>query len=40
LNQRINKSIIKQIPGAGHMCNMEEPEVFNSLLSQFLSSLL
>jgi 3-oxoadipate enol-lactonase len=39
LNQRIDKSIIKQIPGAGHMCNMEEPEVFNNLLSQFLSSL-
>jgi 3-oxoadipate enol-lactonase len=39
LNQRIEKSIIKRIPGAGHMSNMEDPEVFNNLLSQFLSSL-
>jgi 3-oxoadipate enol-lactonase len=39
LNQRIPNSILTQIPEAGHMCNMEEPEVFNNLLSQFLSSL-
>ena len=32
-------SIKKEIAGAGHMCNMEAPEEFNALVSQFLVSL-
>jgi pimeloyl-ACP methyl ester carboxylesterase len=39
LHQKITGSVKKEIAGAGHMCNMEEPEEFNSIVSQFLSGL-
>ena len=39
LHQKITGSVIKEIAGAGHMCNMEKPEEFNALMSQFLISL-
>jgi pimeloyl-ACP methyl ester carboxylesterase len=37
LHKSINHSIKKQISGAGHMSNMEQPYAFNSLVYQFLS---
>ena len=36
LHEKIPGSIKKEIAGAGHMCNMEAPEEFNALVSQFL----
>lgn len=36
LHQNIKQSVKKEIAGAGHMCNMEKPEVFNHLVYQFL----
>jgi pimeloyl-ACP methyl ester carboxylesterase len=27
------------IPGVGHMSNMEDPEAFNALLTEFLSGV-
>jgi 3-oxoadipate enol-lactonase len=38
LNKNINQSLRKKIPGAGHMCNMEKPDAFNHLVSDFLKS--
>jgi 3-oxoadipate enol-lactonase len=38
LHKNIKHSSKKEIPGAGHMCNMEKPAAFNSLVSNFLSS--
>ncbi len=37
LNTRIKHSSKIEIPGAGHMCNMEMPEKFNDLVNQFLN---
>jgi 3-oxoadipate enol-lactonase len=39
LHQKIAGSVKKEIAGAGHMCNMENPEEFNALVIQFLKSL-
>ena len=36
LHKNIKQSVKEEIPGAGHMCNMEEPDAFNSLVSDFL----
>ena len=37
LNNNITQSLKKEIKGAGHMCNMEKPEVFNELVFEFLN---
>lgn len=37
LHSKINHSSKKEIAGAGHMCNMEKPAVFNELLKLFLT---
>jgi 2-succinyl-6-hydroxy-2,4-cyclohexadiene-1-carboxylate synthase len=39
LHQNIQQSLKKEIPDAGHMCNMEQPEVFNSFVSDFLKKI-
>jgi pimeloyl-ACP methyl ester carboxylesterase len=31
--------MLKIIPGAGHMANLEQPELFNAALLDFLGSL-
>jgi len=36
LHENIRHSLKKQIPEAGHMCNMEKPDAFNSMVSDFL----
>jgi pimeloyl-ACP methyl ester carboxylesterase len=36
LHSKINHSSKKEIAGAGHMCNMEKPAVFNEILKEFL----
>ena len=36
LHNNIKQSVKKQILDAGHMCNMEKPDVFNRLVSDFL----
>jgi 3-oxoadipate enol-lactonase len=36
LNKEIPDSLKIEISGAGHMCNMERPEIFNDLMDQFL----
>lgn len=36
LHKNIRQSIRKEIPDAGHMCNMEKPVVFNNIVDQFL----
>ena len=38
LHTHIKQSIKKQIPGAGHMCNMEKPDIYNKLVEEFLRS--
>ncbi len=37
LHSKINHSSKKEIAGAGHMCNMEKPAVFNQILKEFLT---
>jgi pimeloyl-ACP methyl ester carboxylesterase len=37
LHKNIKQSIKEEISGAGHMCNMEKPDAFNSLVSDFLT---
>ncbi len=37
LNQRIANSSLIEIAGAGHMSNMESPEIFNDLVDSFLN---
>jgi 3-oxoadipate enol-lactonase len=37
LHKNIKHSIKKQIKGAGHMCNMEQPDAFNKIVSNFLA---
>ena len=37
LHKQIKQSLKKEIAGAGHMCNMEKPDVFNRLVSDFLN---
>jgi pimeloyl-ACP methyl ester carboxylesterase len=37
LHKKIKQSIKKQVKGAGHMCNMEQPGAFNKILSDFLT---
>jgi pimeloyl-ACP methyl ester carboxylesterase len=39
LHKKIPGSVKMEIAGAGHMCNMESPEVFNNLVSEFLNSV-
>jgi len=39
LHKKIKHSLKKQIPGAGHMSNMENPVLFNRLVSDFLISV-
>lgn len=39
LHKNIKHSLKKQIPDAGHMCNMENPVIFNSTISDFLISV-
>ena len=39
LHKNIKQSLKKQIPDAGHMSNMENPVLFNSLVSDFLTSI-
>jgi 3-oxoadipate enol-lactonase len=36
LHENIKQSVKKEIEHAGHMCNMEKPEVFNRFVSDFL----
>jgi 3-oxoadipate enol-lactonase len=36
LHKNIKRSLKKEIADAGHMCNMEKPQVFNRLVSHFL----
>jgi pimeloyl-ACP methyl ester carboxylesterase len=36
LHENIKQSVKKEIEDAGHMCNMEKPEVFNRFVSDFL----
>ncbi len=36
LNSEISGSSLIEVPGAGHMSNMEAPDVFNDLVDQFL----
>jgi pimeloyl-ACP methyl ester carboxylesterase len=38
LHKKIKQSLKKQIPEAGHMCNMEKPDAFNRLVADFLIS--
>ncbi len=38
LNKKIRQSMKKEIPGAGHMCNMEKPDTFNSIVYNFLTT--
>ena len=38
LHKNIKQSIKKEIPGAGHMSNMEKPDIFNHLVDEFLKS--
>jgi len=37
LHKSIKQSLKKEISDAGHMCNMEKPDVFNRLVSDFLA---
>ena len=37
LHKGIKQSVKKQIKGAGHMCNMEQPGAFNKIVSDFLA---
>jgi pimeloyl-ACP methyl ester carboxylesterase len=37
LHKSIKHSLKKQIKGAGHMCNMEQPDAFNKIVSDFLA---
>jgi pimeloyl-ACP methyl ester carboxylesterase len=37
LHQNIKHSLRKQIKGAGHMCNMDQPDAFNKIVSDFLA---
>jgi pimeloyl-ACP methyl ester carboxylesterase len=39
LESGISNVKLKVIEGAGHMCNMEDPEAFNQALREFLSGL-
>ena len=39
LSQKITGARAKIIPGAGHMCNMEEPELVNQAIKEFLENL-
>ncbi|HET7001877.1 MAG TPA: alpha/beta hydrolase [Puia sp.] len=39
LHKNIKQSVKMQITGAGHMSNMENPELFNRLVSDFLISV-
>lgn len=39
MNKKIKGSILKVIPQAGHVSNLEQPEEFNKHLSDFLASL-
>ena len=36
LHNSIKQSLKEQIKRAGHMCNMEQPDVFNKIVSEFL----
>lgn len=38
LHREIKQSLKKEIAGAGHICNMEKSDVFNRLVSDFLTS--
>jgi len=38
LHNNIQQSVKKQIGDAGHMCNMEKPDVFNRLVFDFLTN--
>jgi pimeloyl-ACP methyl ester carboxylesterase len=38
LHNNIKQSVKKQILDAGHMCNMEKPDVFNRLVFDFLTN--
>jgi pimeloyl-ACP methyl ester carboxylesterase len=40
LHQRIAQSELYLIPGAGHLSNLENPELFNMRLDQFVSTVL
>jgi pimeloyl-ACP methyl ester carboxylesterase len=37
LHKSIKHSLKKQIKAAGHMCNMEQPDAFNKIVSDFLA---
>jgi 3-oxoadipate enol-lactonase len=37
LHKGIKRSLKKEIADAGHMCNLEKPDVFNRLMSDFLT---
>lgn len=39
LNEKISGSILKMIPEAGHFPNIENPQTFNSALSEFFNSI-
>lgn len=39
LHKAIRQSVKKVIRGVGHMCNMEDPNSFNTVVSDFLNSL-
>lgn len=39
VHKNIPQSLKKEIKEAGHMCNMENPDAFNSLMVNFLDSL-
>jgi len=39
MHNKIPNSILEIIPNAGHLPNMEQPEVFNQLTANFLASL-
>jgi 3-oxoadipate enol-lactonase len=38
LHKGIKQSVKKEIAGAGHMCNMEKPKVYNATVRAFLNS--
>jgi 3-oxoadipate enol-lactonase len=39
MHQRLKDSRLKLVPGAGHLLNMEQPEVFNAEVRTFVSGL-
>jgi pimeloyl-ACP methyl ester carboxylesterase len=39
LHEKIAGSVKKEIAGAGHMCNMEAPGIFNEIVNEFLNSV-